>query len=433
MSQRLHIVAAGLNHRTAPVEVRERVAFGNGRLEDALRLLDREPAVCEAAILSTCNRSELYAVSTDPAAASRELARFLGEYHQVEPAAVAPHLYHKVDADAAQHLFTVAVGLDSMILGEGQILAQVKQALAAASELGTARTCLQELFQRGLHLGKRARSETGISRGAVSVSSAAVDLARTTFGDLRGRKVLVIGAGKMSAQTLRHLVDSGVQTVVVANRTYQRAVELAGAHGGEAVTFDDFPRELETADIIVSSSAAPHPIITVEKLRPRLVARRGRPLFIVDIAVPRDVEPAVADLENVYLFDIDDLQQVAGRYRHERAKEADEVARMVDTETRRFMAWLGSRGVAPLVQELRGRVDALRDAELGRWLRKLPRLDADERETVRQMMRAFANKLLHAPLTELRELAQRPDEAERAEFVRRLFDLDGGEDEGDAA
>jgi glutamyl-tRNA reductase len=421
----LHIVAAGLNHRTAPVEVRERVAFGNGRLDAALLALDSRPQVREAAILSTCNRAELYAVSPEPEAAAGDLSVFLGEYHGLDPRLVEPHLYRHVDAAAARHLFTVAVGLDSMVLGEGQILAQVKAALQSAADAGTARTCLQELFQRGLALGKRARTETDISRGAVSVSAAAVDLAKTTFGDLRGRRVLVIGAGEMSAQTLRHLVDSGVETVLVANRTHQRAIELAAEFGGQAVTFEDFPRHLASADIIVSSSAAPHPIVTVEKLRPHLAARRGQPLFIIDIAVPRDVEPAVADLQNVYLFDIDDLQSVADKYRAERAKEAERVAVMVDAETRRFMGWLGARQVTPLVADLRSSVEALREAETERWLRRLGDLDETQREAVRQMMRSFANKLLHAPTTRLRELAGRDEAASLVPLVRHLFDLEG--------
>lgn len=419
----VHIVTAGLNHKTAPVEVREQVVFRH-ELGTALQALDSQGPVREAAILSTCNRAEMYAVSAEPEAARAAMAQFFGEFHGLDPVLVEPHLYTHVDREAARHLFTVAAGIDSMILGEGQILSQVKQALLSAAEAGTARTCLNELFQRSLAVGKRARSETAIARGAVSVSSAAVDLAKTTFGDLRGRKVLIIGAGKMSAQTLKHLVDSGVDTVVVANRTFQRAAELAASHGGAAITFEDFPRQMAIADIIVSSSAAPHPIITVEKLKPHLAARRGRPLFIVDIAVPRDVETAVGDLDNVYLFDIDDLQHVTDKYRAEREKEVGRVTAMVDQETQRFMVWLGARGVLPVLNELRTRTEALRDAELERWLRKTPHLGEAERDVMRQMMRSFANKVLHAPLTNIRALADHGEDPERVEFVRRLFDLD---------
>ncbi|MBI5831322.1 MAG: glutamyl-tRNA reductase [Armatimonadetes bacterium] len=423
MNNELHIVAAGLNHRTAPIEVREQVAFGNGRLEAALIQITDQPALGEAVILSTCNRAELYAAASSAPEALDALARFLSEFHGVEQAAVSPHLYRYEDEEAVRHLFTVAVGLDSMVLGEGQILAQVKQALLSASEAGSARTCLQELFQRALSLGKRARTETAIARGAVSISSAAVDLAKTTFGDLKGREVLVVGAGEMSRQTLTHLVDSGVKSVIVANRTFENADELAGEFGGSAIRFDEFPQHLDRADIIVSSSSAPHAIITVEKLRPHLATRRGRPLFIVDIAVPRDVEPAVADLEDVYLFDIDDLQTVCDRYRAERAKEAEAVAVMVDEETRRFEHWLGSRAVTPLLVELRTRTEALRDTELERWMRRLPNLEPEERELVGQMMRSFANKLLHGPTTHLRAMAGREQGAEWVPFVRSLFEL----------
>ncbi len=425
MNNELHIVAAGLNHRTAPIELRERVAFGNGRLEAALGQMTELPGLGEAVILSTCNRAELYTAAASADGAVEALERFLSDFHGVARDEVSPHLYRHVDEAAVHHLFTVAVGLDSMVLGEGQILAQVKQALLSASEAGAARTCLQELFQRALSLGKRARTETGIARGAVSISSAAVDLAKTTFGDLKGREVLVVGAGKMSRQTLTHLVDCGVKSVIVANRTFDRADELAGQFGGSAIRFDDFPAHLDRADIIVSSSSAPHPIITVDKLRPHLTTRRGRPLFIVDIAVPRDVEPAVADLDDVYLFDIDDLQTVCERYRAERAKEAAAVSLMVDEETRRFEHWLGSRSVTPLLVELRSRTEALRDAELERWLRRLPNLEPEEREVVTQMMRSFANKLLHGPTTHLRATAGREQGAEWVPFVRSLFELHG--------
>ncbi|NUQ01541.1 MAG: glutamyl-tRNA reductase [Armatimonadetes bacterium] len=421
----MHIVAAGLNHRTAPIEVRERVNFPARDLSLALHALRERPAVAEAAILSTCNRAELYAASPEPEAAVAEIARFLGEFHQLEPQTIDPHFYHFEDADAARHLFRVAAGLDSMILGEGQILGQVKSAFQRAVEAGTTRSFLNELFQRSLYVGKRARTETGIHRGAVSISSAAVELARNVFGELRGRQALVIGAGEMSEQTLKHLVDHGVDSVVVANRTYQRAVELAERYQGEAVTFEGWNQHLRTADIMVSSSAAPHPIVTVELLREHLAARRGRPLFIVDIAVPRDVEAAVAELPNVYLFDIDDLSGVADRYRQERAREVVQVEALVETETNRFVNWLDSRGALPLVVELRERVEAVRDAELDRWLKRLPDLEPGEQEVVRQMMRSFSNKLLHGPLTQIREQAGRDDELEHAEWVRRLFHLDG--------
>lgn len=426
MSERhMHIVAAGVNHRTAPIEVRERMSFSPRELSSALHELRQRPAVAEAAILSTCNRAELYAASPEPEAAVAEIARFLGEFHQLEPTALDPHLYHHVDEEAARHLFRVAAGLDSMILGEGQILGQVKNAFQQAVDAGTTRSFLNELFQRSLYIGKRARTETGIHRGAVSISSAAVDLARNVFGELRGRQALVIGAGEMSEQTLKHLVDQGVASVVVANRTYQRAVELAERYHGEAVTFEGWNQHLRSADIIVSSSAAPHPIVTVELLREHLAARRGRPLFIVDIAVPRDVEAAVADLPNVYLFDIDDLGSVAERYRQEREREVVKVEALVETEISRFVSWLDSRGALPLVVELRERVEAVRDAELERWLKRLPDLEPGEQEIVRQMMRSFSNKVLHGPLTQIREQAGREGESEYADWVRRLFHLDG--------
>ncbi len=420
----MHILATGVNHRTAPVEVRERLAFRDHNLPDALCELRSRSPVTEVAILSTCNRAELYTVSPEPEAARREVVAFLGEFHAIDPAQLEPHLYQHTDEQAARHLFRVAAGLDSMVLGEGQILGQVRHAMQSASDAGTSRTFLNELFQRSLHIGKRARSETGIHRGAVSISSAAVDLAKNVFGDLRGRRALVIGAGEMSEQTLKHLVDAGVESVIVANRTFQRAVALAEQYGGEAITFDEFPQQMADADIVVSSSAAPHPIVTVDKLRPQLGNRRGRPLFLVDIAVPRDIEPEVGQLPNVYLFDIDDLQGVADKYRAERAKEVDKVQGLVESELNRFMHWLGGRGALPLVKDLRQQVEAVRDAECERFLRKMPELDPREQELVRQMMHSFANKLLHSPTTEIRKRAGVRDESDYVETVRRLFGLD---------
>jgi glutamyl-tRNA reductase len=421
----LHIISAGLNHHTAPVAVRERVAFAQPRLGDALHTLAGQPAVAEAAILSTCNRAELYCASFEPEVARRQVLEFVADYHRLDPADIHPHMYHLQDAEAARHLFRVAGGLDSMVLGENQILAQVKNALQLAREAGTLCGTLNELFQRSLHIGKAARSDTAIARGAVSISAAAVDLARNVFGDLSRCRALVIGAGEMSAQTLKLLCDYGVQSVVVANRTYQRAVELAELHGGAAVTFDEFPQHLAQTDIIVSSSSAPHPILTVEKIKAQLGARRGRPLFIIDIAVPRDVEAAVAELPNVYLFDIDDLEQVTSKYRQERAREVVKVEALVERETDRFMHWLSARGVTPLISQLRSKTETLRESELDRWLRKAPELTAEQEEVVRQMMRSFSNKLLHAPLTQMRQLAADQPEGEQVEWLRRLFDLDG--------
>ncbi len=417
------VVVLGLNHRTAPIEVRERLAFSGARLRTALDELASQPSLREVAILSTCNRAEVYVATTDAVRAADAVTAFLAAAHDGDAAVLTPHLYHLAGPDAARHLFRVAAGLDSMVLGEGQILAQVKAALLSAGDAGTAQTVLQELFQRGLALGKRARTETEIHRGAVSISSAAVDLAISVFGNLAGREALVIGAGEMSEQTLKHLVAHGVASVVVANRTHQRAVELAEQYQGRAVTFEEFGEHLAVADIVVSSSAAPHPILTVAKLQPYLPRRRGRPMFIVDIAVPRDVEAAVGELDNVYLFDIDDLSGVAERYRQEREREAVKVEQLVAAELAAFVAWLEGRQALPLVVELREHVEALRDAELDRAMRRLGHLGEADREVVRQMMRSFANKLLHGPLTDIRRHAGEPDAVVYASWVRRLFRL----------
>lgn len=425
----LHIVATGLNHRTAPVAVREQVAFRRYELEPALHALAGRPGVAEAAILSTCNRAEVYVASPDAAAAADELSGFMSEYHEVPADEVGPHLYCHCDVDAARHLFRVAAGVDSLVLGESEILGQVKEALASAEAAGTSRTMLNELFQRSLHLGKVARTETGIGRGRVSVASVAVELAQSVYGELAGHGALVVGAGETSEQTLEHLVAAGVESVVVANRTHDRAVALAARHGGRAVQFDVFADELERSDVVISASAAPHPILTVEKLRPALERRHGRPLFIVDIAVPRDVEPEVGELPNVYLFGIDDLEQIAEQYRRERERETARVEALIEAELKRYQRWLEARSAAPLIRDLRARTDALCREETERWLRKLPDLDEGEREVVRRMMQSFANKLLHSPMAALHELPARENGVDEIHVARRLFGLHRREDE----
>ncbi|HIE53224.1 MAG TPA: glutamyl-tRNA reductase [Armatimonadetes bacterium] len=428
----MHILTIGLNHQTAPVELRERLAFPDASLGQALQGLVEETCLLEAAILSTCNRAEIYGVAAEPEPAQQDTVRFLSEFHGLLAEDFVPYLYRLGDAEAVQHLFRVACGLDSMVLGESQILGQVKQALLQASQHGTARLLLQELFRRALHLGKRARTETDIGKGALSVSWAAVELARSIFGSLHGRSVLLLGAGKMGELTAQCLLDSGVKAVFVANRTPSRALRLAERFGGEPVAFDRFGEKLVEVDMVISSTAAPHFLLHQAQLRPLMQRRRGRPLFLIDIAVPRDVDPAVGQLDNVFLFDIDDLEAVVAQNRREREKEALRVQALIEEEGRAFLRWLNSLRAKPLIVALRQQTEALWQAEYERWMNKLPDLTDREREMVRRMLRSFANKMLHQPLTQIRALAAQPEGYQQLETVRRLFALDltsAGEEE----
>jgi glutamyl-tRNA reductase len=298
----LHLALIGLSHHTAPIEVRERLSCAEHALPDALTALAACPGVREAALLSTCNRMEMIvAADSDPAFLFADLCRHLARMHQLDEAAFRTHLYCKTEHEAASHLLRVASGLDSLVLGEAQILGQVRAALRAAQSAGTVGGILTALFQQAIACGKRVQTETGLGRGAFSIGHAAVDLAAGIFADLSHASVLILGAGKMSELTARHLIDSGVRFVFVANRTYEKAADMAARFGGKAIRYDDFPEALVTADIVISSTAAPHPIVRREMLLPVMRRRRGKPLFLIDIAVPRDIDPDVARLDNVFL------------------------------------------------------------------------------------------------------------------------------------
>lgn len=417
----MHLLTLGLNHRTAPVEIREQLAVAEEDQPAALAWLLAQPETREAAILSTCNRSELYLGSGgDGLAAAR---RFLSEWRGLNTDALDPHLYVFRDLEAAHHLLRVACGADSLVLGESQILSQVRQALETAQHSGAARGLLNELFQRALHTGKRARTETDIGRGRLSISSAAVELAGQVFADLSSCSALLLGAGEMSELTAQYLVDGQVRRWWVANRTAARAEELAGRFGGVAVPFAAFPERLAEVDIVISSTAAPGFVLIPEMLRGVMRQRRGRPLFLIDIAVPRDVDPAVRGLDNVFLFDIDDLEQVVATHRQDREQELLKVEALIVQELDGFRHWLHALDAAPLIRELQRRAEELRQTELDRWRSRLERLPEEDRAMVEGILRGYANKLLHAPLVEVKRLANAEDGDLRLDTVRRLFDL----------
>lgn len=406
------LVLVGLNYKTAPVEIRERVAFAPERVPEMLMELRSLPQVSECALLSTCNRTEFYAVSAREAGETyRDLTNFL-ERHSQSPMSFDGHLYRSEGSLAINHLFAVSSGLDSLVPGENQILGQVRRAYIQAQEAQLTGPVLERLFPWALRVGKKVRSETGIARGASSVSAAAVDLAQNIFGDMTDRKVLLLGAGKMSTKALKLLTKSGVRQVQVVNRTYQKAEELAAQCGGVAVAYEDLDRSLAEVDILISSTGAPHYIVTKERMVEVMRRRRGRPLFLVDIAMPRDFDPACGDVDNVYLYNIDDLQAVVDKSLARRHAETQSVLSIIETATKDFCRYLDSRQASTAIVTLRSNFDSMRLSELEHYRMKKG-LDEAQVALLEGFSRRLLAKLLHSPTEKLRQLSEggaTPDE-----------------------
>ncbi len=420
----LHLL--GLNHKTAPVEVRERFALSAPKqVGHALSYVRGVPGVGEAIILSTCNRVEIYAWG-EPSAGP-ELRDSMNAYHEFGQGSGHEFFYSRSDDEAAKHLFCVASGLDSLVLGEAEILGQVKVALENARLNGTSGPALDELFRRAIGCGKRARSETHISRGALSVGAAAVELARQIFGDLRGRTVLILGAGKMSARVAQCLVSSGAHRVLVANRTFERAQELAREFSdqsapSEAVTWDEFPEKLSEADIVIASTRAPHYVVTRDQVA-AVARRRRRSLLLIDIAVPRDIDPTCNELDDVFCFDIDDLQDVVAGNRGGRTNEIAAVEAIIAQEVTAWNGWTRAHDARPVMAALAQKAARVRESETALALSKLEHLSARDRAIIEALARSIAGKLVHAPLSYLRN----GGEADAA-AIARAFDLNGGGD-----
>ncbi len=413
----------GLNHRTAPVEVRERFALEKKGRHPLKLLRDELPQASEAYFLSTCNRVEFLLVSTVPEEALSRLKELLSRETGLARETFEPHLYLLRDLEAVRHLFRVASGLDSLVLGEPQILGQVKEAYREAVDHRTTGPILNRLLHRTFSVAKRVRTETGIGSYAVSVSYAAVELAKKIFGSLRGKIALLVGAGEMAELAAQHLLAAGVEKMLVANRTLARAIELAERFRGEAYGLEELSECLLKTDIVISSTGAPGYVITREMVKPLLRKRRLRPLFFIDIAVPRDVEPAVNELENVYVFDIDDLKQVVEENLDRRRREAMRAERIIEEEVLKFERWLRELAVYPTIKALRAKAEAIRQRELARTLSRLRDLSPEEKEALELMTEAIVQKLLHAPITYLKVGYHRLGR-EAITTVRRVFDLD---------
>lgn len=427
------LIVVGASHQTAPVEVRERMAIPAGEVPVVLSGLIAAGRATEAVALSTCNRTELYAAAADRVGAERALREVIGARFVDGSAECARFLYVRRDRQAIEHLLRVSSGLDSMVLGEPQIQGQVRDAYAAAAEVGAAGAALNRAFQQALRIGGRVRSETDLGAGAASISTAAVELAKKIFGSLAGRRALVLGAGEMSESTIERLRGEGVRSTLVANRTHARATELAARWEGRAVRWEAMPAALREVDIVICSTAAPHPVLTRERVREALPGGAPRPLCIIDIAVPRDVDPRVGQEPNVFLYDLDDLEQIVDGNLDRRRGESPAAEAIIAEGVEEYWSWYTGLAVVPTIRDLRARGEAVRRREVERALRRLEHLDADDREAVDHLTRSILNKLLHAPTVRLREAAGNGRGTGVLDFVRYLFELDAVADGQTAA
>jgi glutamyl-tRNA reductase len=417
------LFVAGLSHKNAPVALREQLAVEEDKLRELLHDLQASDVLREVVVLSTCNRVEVYGVAEAPGEARALAFRHLCRHRGIDLATVEPMLYTHLDADAVRHAFRVSSSLDSMLIGEPQILGQVKDAFALAQACEAVGPHLHPLFSQAFGVAKRVRTETEIARHAVSVSFAAVELAKKIFDGLAGRAVLLVGAGKMSELAAKHLVEQGAFPIYVANRTWVRAQELARALAGTAVPWDELPTALAAVDIVVSSTGAAEPVITRAAVTRLLPGRRGRPLFFVDIAVPRDVEAGVDRLDDVYRYDIDDLKQVVDANLRERAREAHRAETLVEREVAKFLARQGDVEVIPTIVSLRERLEEIRRGEVRKTLARLPDASPQTRAAIEALSTAMMNKILHAPVTKLRESSRAGVSRSWLELVHELFGL----------
>ncbi len=419
----MNLALLGINHRTAPVEVRERMHIPESRLAQAVSDLIHREGIREGLILSTCNRVEVMTSAEDSVDAEPIIQQFLAEHHRFELGPYQRFFYHYQQQEVVRHLFRVASSLDSMILGEPQILGQLKRACALAHEAGGLNGSLREIAGQALAVGRRVRRETALGSAAVSVSYAAVELAKKIFGSLEGRTIFVIGAGKMSELAAKHLLSSGASAIYVSNRTYERAVQLAAAFRGTAIAFEQLFEHLPKADIVISSTGAAGYVMNKEDVARILSARRNRPVFFVDIAVPRDIDPLVNELDNAFVYDIDDLGQVVEANKKQREREAVWAEEIVQEEVQRTMRRLASRDLVPTIVALEDRLNAIREGEVERYNTRLGNLTPEQRQAVDALTRGIMNKILHGPITELKNGAGQPEQAALVRLVRKIFGL----------
>lgn len=425
----MNIIVVGLSHKTASVEIREKVAFSPNQIEKPLRELVALDNLVEGVIVSTCNRVEIYATTRDIAGGIARIKRFLADYHRIPLESLEPHLYSYHSEAAIRHVFRVASSLDSMVVGEPQILGQIKTSYGYAAEYKTSGIILNRFLHKAFSVAKRVRTETRIASSAVSVAFAAVELAKKILGDLSDKTVMLIGAGEMCELAAKHFLNSGARGVMVTNRTFERAERLAEEFGGEAVRFEELLANLHRADIVLSSTGAPHIIIGPKDVEEAVRRRRFKPMFFIDIAVPRDIDPKIDDLENAYLFTVDNLQEIVQANLAQRNREAEKAEEIIDQEIGQFYKWLSSLEVTPTIVALRTRFDEIRRTELSRTIAGWKDATPEDEKRLEALTSALMNKLLHTPTAVLKKAGQGGRVDLYVDALRQLFDLEAAQEE----
>ena len=430
----MNIIVIGLNHDTAPIDIREKAAFNGPKLEEAIDILKNSPGIKENIILSTCNRVEIYANVTDIVSGSERVKKFIADFHRIPEDVLNKSLYVHSGENAITHVFRVASSLDSMVVGEPQILGQLKDAFDIALKMKSSGVMLNKLMKKAISVAKRVRTETKIGESAVSISFAAVELAKKIFEDLSTKAFMLIGAGEMAELAAKHLINNGVKDVLVTNRTFERAEELAREFNGKAVEFDNFLQALVHTDIVICSTGAPNYILVKDHVHKLMKQRKNKPMFIIDISVPRNIDPEINDIDNVYLYDIDNLHGVVNINIEERNKEAEKGEEIVDEEVETFLKWQASLNAVPAIVALRDKAEAIRKEELENTLRKLGNLGEKDVKAIEALTNSIVNKLIHFPTAALKSASE--DTEVIVDIVSRIFDLNTGtknksEDHGD--
>jgi glutamyl-tRNA reductase len=423
------ILVVGLNHKTATVEIREKLAFNGQKLEEGVFQLIKIKDIKEIALLSTCNRVEIYSCVNSVNSAVENIKSFLSEFHSISRKEFEGSLYTYTDSQAVKHIFRVASSLDSMVVGEPQILGQLKDAFDFALAKKTTGVILNKLIKKAISTAKRVRTETRIAENAVSISFAAVELAKKIFTNLSGKSFMLLGAGEMAELAARHIVNNGVTDVKIANRTYERGCELAREFNGKPVRFEEFVNELIHTDIVICSTGAPNYILLKEQMRKVMKERKHRPVFIIDISVPRNIDPEINKIDNVYLYDVDDLQAVVDTNILERKKEAEKAEGIVQEEVEKFMKWMASLDSVPTIVALRQKAEEIKGEEIEKFRFKFPDIDTEKMRAVEYMATAIVNKLLHPPTVALKEDSE--DRDELIALIKKLYGINGDENEAE--
>lgn len=418
------IVVVGVNYKSAPLEIREKLAFSDKKLNESLTSLYQNPLISENVILSTCNRVEIYAQVKEIENGIRSLKKYFADQNQIAIQNLEKYFYSYINVETIEHLFSVSSSLDSMVIGEPQILGQVKSAYSSARDLNTTGIILNQLFEQSFSVAKKIRNETSIAEKAISISYVAVELAKKIFDDLKEKTVLLVGAGEMSELAARHLQASGVKSILVSSRTLERAEKLACSLKGRAIKFENFTDELIRTDIVISSTNAPHFIIKKNIVDQIIYQRKNKPMFFIDIAVPRDIDPEVNDIENVYLYNIDDLQGIIDSNKSEREKEAKNAMKFVKEEVILFSEWLETLNAAPTITSIREQAETIRISEVEKTFSKLKDLSAKQKDIIDYMTSSIVNKILHKPTVALREQTKAKNGHWYIQVVRHLFHLD---------